>query len=487
VVACRAAECANLAGRARHRCLNACRTRSHCAVPGAGIGTVGLFVTRCRQDPDGTSWFGQQLMVRRGNRPPVTALDLPLTRRGYDPVGLCRLYGESRWGPYANLVQMFSGLVMPDGSGVIFHLSNDEPLGQLFPWLFPDPPEKGWFFVRADGTGLRRLGPPSRIPLWTTVPSPAGRPPLFLDLYWTGGWTLSHDGRQAVITDIGPDSEGRETPQIFLMDVFGPSAGRRTQVTHVPGRLSPVPTTCCGVFRDRRSIVFWTAGAHYIINVDGSGLRPLPSPFPTASGQVVPQFTIAGRGGNVRPLYLGGVAENVYPGVPPGIVREMFLLDGPRLLQLTNFRHSDTWGFLSRGRVFITTSADPLGTNPGRNCQLFSMNTRGGDLRQLTRFRDEGRPSFGCSEGGTGSACSIHYGAGSPVSSGAGISSNCNPLGTNPFGHQLFSMRANGTGLRQLTDVRGMEVDPDGTVHVELIDPAIQVPRFQGGGLPGAP
>jgi hypothetical protein len=163
----------------------------------------------------------------------------------------------------------------------------------------------------------------------------------------------------------------------------------------------------------------------------------------------------------------------------------MVLLDGPRLLQLTNFRRSDTWGFLNRGRVFIRASADPLGTNPGNNCQLFSMNTRGGDLRQLTRFHDEGRPSFGCrGRFVAGSACQLG-GGGSPVSGGAWINSNCNPLGTNPFGNQLFSIRADGSGLRQLTDMRGMEIDPDGTVRVELPEAHEQVHRYQGGALPG--
>ncbi len=32
-------------------------------------------------------------------------------------------------------------------------------------------------------------------------------------------------------------------------------------------------------------------------------------------------------------------------------------------------------------------------------------------------------------------------------------------------------MRPDGTGLRQLTDARGMTNDPDGTVHVELAGP----------------
>jgi hypothetical protein len=94
VAACRAAECATLQGRDRHRCLNACK---------------------------------------------------------------CGLYGEFRWGSYGSLALLFHGsLVLPDGSGVVFQLTNDH---SILPWLVPDPPEEGWFFVRADGTGLRRLRP----------------------------------------------------------------------------------------------------------------------------------------------------------------------------------------------------------------------------------------------------------------------------------------------------------------------------------------
>ena len=48
---------------------------------------------------------------------------------------------------------------------------------------------------------------------------------------------------------------------------------------------------------------------------------------------------------------------------------------------------------------------------------------------------------------------------------------SCDPLGRNPFGEQLFAMRPDGTGLRQLTNLRGMTTDPDGTVHVELPGP----------------
>ncbi|MGH7893685.1 MAG: hypothetical protein ACREQL_03405 [Candidatus Binatia bacterium] len=51
------------------------------------------------------------------------------------------------------------------------------------------------------------------------------------------------------------------------------------------------------------------------------------------------------------------------------------------------------------------------------------------------------------------------------------FSASCDPVGANPFGEQIFAMRSDGTGLRQLTDARGMTRDADGTVHVELAGP----------------
>jgi hypothetical protein len=46
-------------------------------------------------------------------------------------------------------------------------------------------------------------------------------------------------------------------------------------------------------------------------------------------------------------------------------------------------------------------------------------------------------------------------------------------FGGNPFGNQLFAMRLDGRGLRQLTATSGMTTDPDGTVHVELPGPVV--------------
>jgi hypothetical protein len=49
--------------------------------------------------------------------------------------------------------------------------------------------------------------------------------------------------------------------------------------------------------------------------------------------------------------------------------------------------------------------------------------------------------------------------------------STCDPFHANPFGGQLFAMRPDGSGLRQLTDASGMTTNPDGSIRVELPGP----------------
>jgi hypothetical protein len=53
--------------------------------------------------------------------------------------------------------------------------------------------------------------------------------------------------------------------------------------------------------------------------------------------------------------------------------------------------------FLARdGRhAFFRASADPFGTNPSENCQLFSVDTLGAHLRQLTTFQEDRTPVTG--------------------------------------------------------------------------------------------
>jgi hypothetical protein len=112
---------------------------------------------------------------------------------------------------------------------------------------------------------------------------------------------------------------------------------------------------------------------------------------------------------------------------------------------------------------------------PYGNCELFSVRTVEGGLRQITHF-DTGQPAgdTGCFFGG----CFV--GAGfqqtdqifeDPVTATIVLASSCDPLGTNRSGDQIYAMRPNGDALRQLADVSGVTNGPDGSVRVELPGP----------------
>jgi hypothetical protein len=167
---------------------------------------------------------------------------------------------------------------------------------------------------------------------------------------------------------------------------------------------------------------------------------------------------------------------------PGQFAREAFLVDGKQLLQLTNFHRSDTFpgglggaGLFVRGRVLFLATANDTGENPHELCQLFSVDRVGtsSSLRQLTHLPFDGRPSssFGCIYEQPGCGIETLSTAADGVTGTVLFSSSCDPVGANPFGAQIFAMRPNGTGLRQLTNARGMTTDPDGTIRVELPGP----------------
>ena len=156
-------------GQARRECRATCAERSACAAPGARIRTLAYVVTECSDSllGAGASSIGQKLVVRRGNCDPVTVLEFPMRPLGPDPYSRCQGYGSFRVGEQTVDVGVFQrSAVLPDGSGVVFEVTNDF---SLFPALTPEPPEKGMFFVHADGAGLRRLGPASRIPTFYAI------------------------------------------------------------------------------------------------------------------------------------------------------------------------------------------------------------------------------------------------------------------------------------------------------------------------------
>ncbi len=75
------------------------------------------------------------------------------------------------------------------------------------------------------------------------------------------------------------------------------------------------------------------------VRVDGTGLRVVPAPAPSAAGSVVPTFAVTGARPTATAIGLPGPAVNSSQPVP---IREVALVDGRRLLQLTNFRRFET-------------------------------------------------------------------------------------------------------------------------------------------------
>jgi hypothetical protein len=102
------------------------------------------------------------------------------------------------------------------------------------------------------------------------------------------------------------------------------------------------------------------------------------------------------------------------------------------------------------------------------------MNTEGRGLRQVTHLNSRVcRPLYGP---GCFQPQGIGYGYyrlvfQDPVTKAVVFDTNCDPLGANRSGYQLFAMRPDGDGLRQLTDASGFTTNPDGSIRVELPGP----------------
>src|SRR5262249_50052206 len=122
------------------------------------------------------------------------------------------------------LGDFFEGLaVSPDGSGVVFEVTDE--LGYLnIPGATPLPPEeKGFFFVRADGSGgPQKIGDPSRVPPYSSVTRapPCVGPVVTYGCYRLGvpSIAFSPDGQWIVFTDVGPGPAGEEAQQIVTID-----------------------------------------------------------------------------------------------------------------------------------------------------------------------------------------------------------------------------------------------------------------------------
>lgn len=425
-------------------------------------------VNECQQDAGGLLTWSEKLVVRRRNCDPVTVMELPRVGPLLDPLspfgGLCRLYGGFRIGPGFVAVGRFQRVaLLPKDAGAVIEITNDH---SLFPSVSPEPPQEGLFFMRLDGTGLRRLGPATAQGILAVLPDPLGDPPIAFVQYDSYFVHVSPSGRLLAVDDLGPGPAGHDANQVFLLDV---QKGTRTQLTHLPPSPPGAAPTCCPFFEDERTIVFFNGPAGGIqsrVTTDGRALEPLPGIEAIPGARVVSQFSVVGSGAHGFALALPGELKRGYG--PSDVIRELFLVDGLRLLQLTGFGYPDTGGWFTPGTepIFFNASADPLGANPAGVCQLFSIGRFGGGLKQLTRFPDDGRRKRGCLAAAPGASCITHQLARGP--GGLVFTSSCDPLGRNPNGDQLFTMRTDGSGLRQITSFRGVEELADGGVHVEM-------------------
>ncbi len=383
----------------------------------------------------------------------------------------CRAFADLRVGQASMLSGFLQRLsVTPDGSGVVFEVTDAVAPPPLKVFALPPEVEAGFYFVRADGRGLRRLGPPSVVPRFNFIPGP---PPGSRILPYQAS-DVSSDGRTLVFTDLGPGPAGKPAIQIVTLDL---SSGARRQVTRLPDATPFIPdfsATEYPRFVDRDTILFASFadpdglnpfGEYklFTVDVNGSGLRAVGTPGGSLAGGIIPSFAIAGGGTNL--------SNWAFPTLRAPQYSEVIVLDGNRLLQLTDFRVFTQRRFLDRDqrRAFFVTIADPLGTNPGGHCQLFSVDTLGAHLRQVTRFREGERSANGCLPGPP-PGCTILDAAQDPVRRSVVFYSNCDPFGTNPYGQQVFAMRPDGTRLRQLTATRG-RVEEAGAVSVELPSP----------------
>jgi hypothetical protein len=451
----------------------------------ASIRTVAYVDTECHEDASSYS-SRQMLQILSGDRPPVT-LPIQASLSDLPPSGLCVLLSQYRHGVGSVVVGAFQRVgVSPDASAVVFELNFN---GALFAQLgvpSPLPPgEEGIYVVGADGHNLRRLGPPSRAPsnYVVGVPSMPG-----FSVYLLPVFRFSPDSTTIVFPDRGPSATGEDADQIFTMDL---ATGTRHQITQLSGAAQPwpvnpaMPVTPYAVFVDDQTIAFVSrsnfdgdnpggAPFWFTVKTDGTDLKAAPRPEVLAGSEIIPVFQITGSiaGVNVFPLTLPGIPVNPIPGVATSI-QEIFQLDGTNLLQLTSFRRSDTLNATAAaGRAFFVASPDPFGTNPSENCQVFSMDTLGGDFRQLTRFSTGQHSDQGCEAvRGTGCVAGSYALAADPLVGTLLFDSTCDPFGTNPDGQQIYAMHFDGTGLRQLTALKGVVTAPDGSVDVELPGP----------------
>jgi hypothetical protein len=450
----------------------------------AAVSALAYVVTECSESEERGYSHKQSLVIRQQDGTLVTVAGVPPIDE--QPIaGPCRLFGDGQAGSGSVIQGAFQRLGMsPDGAVLVFEVTDD------FSGLARDtvpPDQEGIFVVRSDGSGLRRIAAASRNPSFHYDP----------ETNLSGGdgpFAFSPDGSSIAFTDLGPGPDG-DAVQIFTMDL---ATGTPDQVTQLP----PVPDLPRGFapvsfagFLDAETITFHSYANPVIggeeVNpenqrrifsvktTDPTSLRVVPFiAKPGNAGSIIDAFQITGPDPVARTMPVEGKPVNPEQGFFGNIILEAFVLDSKRVLQLTDFRRSDTAGIsmsVDRQRIFIY-AAPLLDTNPFKNCQLFSIDRTGAGLRQLTNFHVGETSRQGCGlvvpdEPG----CVIWIGGGLGQDRATGsilFTSTCSPNGGTSNGGQILAVRPDGTGLHQLTDTRGMVLGPHRSVTVELPGPS---------------
>lgn len=203
-------------------------------------------------------------------------------------------------------------------------------------------------------------------------------------------------------------------------------------------------------FNDDQTLTFFTradADGHHpdgesiVVSVqsDGTGLKVAPPVVALPGGEVLTSFRITDSEVDAAVLLVPGTPVNPDLNNNGGFIQEVFTVDADdNVVQLTNFHRTDTYAptvSVDGRRVLFSAVTNRSGTNPKENCQLFSVDRSGGDLRQLSDFAEDApRSENGCFSGRPPFGCNVFYTDRDAHTDAIIFSSTCDPFGTNPFG-----------------------------------------------------
>jgi len=463
----------------------------------ARLSSFAYVVTRCHEGKRGSAFSGSQaLWIQQGDQPPLKIAEYA---GGQPPIGgFCQLWAQNRGSLYIYLLGAFQRMgFTADGSQFLFEVTDDFSVNAR---VIPED-EQGIFAVRPDGTGLHRVAPHSEDPCfrvyWPCALAPHAGECACAGYNAQCSFGASPDGRRIAYTDIGPSVSGEQASQVFTLDL---TTGERQQVTRLP--LRRVSPACVGEdtdcvypskhpitipnFLDNATIGYQRgsgcsslSGGGFTVNADGTE-EPVAVPVVALpGGAVVPVFQITGQAYPVTAKMPGIPEKGSGGGIVGNAISEVFVVEPPdsallpegRVLQLTNFRRSDTYlPHMSGQHVLFNASTNGLGTNPSNQCQIFSIDRLGSDLRQLTFFSASGDTPRDCYDYRS-PGCTLATDVGLDRSTGSLLfNSTCDPLGLNPSGvEQAFAIRPDGSGLTQLTRTDGIVHHADGSIDVDMV------------------